>query len=58
MPTRGACLVSTFANVVRNDALAHAIALLMDAAQTGKKKDREAATDQIALVPRSRALLP
>jgi hypothetical protein len=46
------CLVNTFANVVRNDALGHAIVLLMEAAETGKLANRRAAT-----VLRSRGLL-
>ena len=52
-----ACLIRTFANVVRDDALALAIQLLMQAAETGKPKDRRAATDQLELILRSRGVL-
>jgi hypothetical protein len=52
-----ACLIRTFANVVRDDALGLAIQLLMQAAETGKPKDHRAATDQIELILRSRGVL-
>jgi hypothetical protein len=52
-----ACLIETFANVVRDEGLALAIALLMKAAETGKPKDRRAATDQIELILRHRGVL-
>jgi hypothetical protein len=53
-----ACLIRHFDNVVRSAPLAHAIELLMVAAETAKPADRQAATVQIQVVLRSRGLLP
>lgn len=39
-----------FGNVRHDHAVAHAIELMMRAAETGTKADRMAATDQVALV--------
>jgi hypothetical protein len=52
-----ACLIRHFDNVVRRAPLAHAIELLMAAADSSKKADRQAATVQIQVVLRSRGLL-
>src|SRR5688500_10544299 len=52
-----ACLIRTFPNVVRHDAFALAITLLMTAAETGRPKDRRAATEQVALVLLRRGVL-
>jgi hypothetical protein len=50
------CLLQNFSTVTRNDALAHAVVLLMKAAEKKTRKDRAAATDQVALVLRGRGL--
>ena len=52
-----ACRISTFPNVVRHDALALAITLLMTAAESRRPKDRRAATEQVALVLLRRGVL-
>jgi hypothetical protein len=41
-----------FGNVNQDEAIAHAIELMMRAAETGTRADRKAATDQVALVLR------
>lgn len=51
------CLISHFDAVVRSAPLAHAIELLLSASKSSSKADRAAATEQIATVLRSRALL-
>ena len=45
-----------FGSIWRDTPLAHAIRLLFRAAETGTLADREAATDQITVVLRQRAL--
>ena len=49
-------LAERFQTVRRYDPLEHAIELLLRAAETGTRADREAATDQLALVLRLNAL--
>ena len=51
------CLIENFSNVTRSHALAHAVELLLTAAETRSPKDREAATGQVRIVLRSRGLL-
>ena len=46
-----------FGNVDHDDATAHAITLMIRAAETGARADRKAATDQVALVLRINMLL-
>ena len=45
-----------FGNVNHDRAVEHAISLMMEAAKSGDNADRKAATDQIALVLRLKAL--
>jgi hypothetical protein len=45
-------LAERFDTVRRDEALEHALELLLRAAETGRRRDREGATDQIALVLR------
>ena len=45
-----------FGNVNHDRAVEHAISLMMEAAKSGDDADRKAATDQIALVFRLKAL--
>ena len=49
-------LVRQFGNVSHDAPVANAIDLMMRAAETGTRADREAATDQLALVLRLNAL--
>jgi hypothetical protein len=46
----GAFLTERFAQVTKCAVLEHAIVLLMAAAESGRPKDRKAATDQLAIV--------
>jgi hypothetical protein len=50
------CLLTHFSTTTKNDALAHAIELMMKAAETGTIPDRKAATDQVATVLAQRRL--
>jgi hypothetical protein len=50
------CLLTHFSDVTKNDALVHAVVLLMKAAETKTRKDRSAATEQVALVLAGRGL--
>jgi hypothetical protein len=50
------CLLRYFAGVTQSDALVHAIVLLMRAAEKRTRKDRAAATDQVAVVLSGRGL--
>jgi hypothetical protein len=49
-------LADRFDTVRRDEPLEHAVELLLRAAETGTHKERECATDQIALVLRLRGL--
>jgi hypothetical protein len=51
------CLITTFDGISHWPALEHARDLLMTAAETGKRKDVAAATDQVAIVLGQRKLL-
>jgi hypothetical protein len=53
----GQYLSEQFATVVESAVLARAIELLMAAAESGRPKDRKAATDQVVLVLLNRGLL-
>jgi hypothetical protein len=53
----GAYLSERFATVTHSAVLERAIVLLMAAAESGKPKDRAAATDQVVLVILNRGLL-
>ena len=50
-------LAEWFQNATRDDPLEHAVELLLRAAETGTRADREAATDQVALVMRLNGLV-
>jgi hypothetical protein len=50
----GGLLTSRFGNVLYDEALEHAIVLLMRAAETGRAIHLEAATDQVETVLRAR----
>lgn len=50
------CLLQNFSTTTQNDALAHAVVLLMKAADKKTRKDRAAATEQVELVLRGRGL--
>jgi hypothetical protein len=50
------CLLQNFHGTTKNDPLAHAIVLLMKAAEKKTGKDRAAATDQVATVLAGRGL--
>jgi hypothetical protein len=51
------CLIVTFDGISHWPALEHANDLLMTAAETGKRKDVAAATDQVAIVLGQRKLM-
>jgi len=51
------CLIATFDGISHWPALEHARDLLMTAAETGKRKDVAAATDQLTVVLEQRKLL-
>jgi hypothetical protein len=53
----GQYLSANFTTVIESAVLARAIELLMAAAESGRPKDRKAATDQIVLVLLNRGLL-
>jgi hypothetical protein len=53
----GLYLSEAFATVTQSAVLERAIELLMQAAESGKAKDRKAATDQVVLVLLNRGLL-
>jgi hypothetical protein len=44
------CLLRYFTGVTQNDALVHAVVLLMKAAGTGTRQDRRAATEQVNIL--------
>ena len=50
------CILRHFQGTTKHDALAHAIELLMKAADKKTRKDRAAATDQVATVLAGRGL--
>jgi hypothetical protein len=50
------CILRHFKGATKNDALAHAIVLLMKAAEKKTRKDRAAATDQVTTVLAGRGL--
>lgn len=50
------CLLMHFEGVTKNDALVHAIVLLMKAAEKKTRKDRAAATNQVVTVLAGRGL--
>ena len=51
------CLIATFDGISHWPALEHARDLLMTAAETGKRKDVAAATDQLTVILEQRKLL-
>jgi hypothetical protein len=53
----GGLLTSRFGNVLQDEALEHAVVLLMRAAESGKAAHRKAATDQIETVLLARRLI-
>ena len=54
----GQVFLRAFGNVSPHDApIAHALTLMMRAAETGKRADREAATEQVAVVLRLNRLI-
>lgn len=50
------CILRHFGDVTTNDALTHAMVLLMKAAEKKTRKDRAAATDQVSIVLAGRGL--
>jgi hypothetical protein len=51
-----ACMIRYFSTVIESRAVALAIERLLKAAETGTFTDRKAATDQVAIVLRARAV--
>jgi hypothetical protein len=53
---RPRCISRSFGYVTQSAPLEHALELLFTAAETGAKADRKAATDQVAVVLKGRAV--
>lgn len=50
------CILKHFSTVTKNEALVHAVVLLMKAAEKKTRKDRAVATDQVAMLLQDRGL--